>query len=152
MKTNNLYKYINLLLRIIIGVVAIGYIFIKLKDEFFLNLQVINGQNIIYSAIVITIFLLFVNWGIEAFKWRYAISKVERISFKKAFKLTLTGITLGIITPNRVGEIPARALLLNRNSFNELTLKTLVSSFSQVIITFFVGIVGLITVYDKFNL
>ena len=151
MKANKLYKYINLLVRIVIGVIAIGYIYIKLKEEFFLNLDVISGQNIVYIAIVIAIMLLFVNWGLEALKWRYAISKVERISFRKAFNLTITGITLGIITPNRVGEIPARALLLNRDSFKELTLKTLVASFSQVMITFFIGIIGFITIYDKFN-
>lgn len=151
MKTNKLYKYINLLLRILIGVSAVWYIYLKLKDEFFFNFEKIHSQKIVYSAILLTGLLLFLNWGIEAIKWRYSIRKVEKISIRKAFNLTLTGITLGIITPNRIGEIPARALLLNKKAFGELTLKTLVSSFSQVVVTFFIGIIGLIVIQNKFD-
>jgi uncharacterized membrane protein YbhN (UPF0104 family) len=151
LKTNKLYKYINLLVRILIGVSAVWYIYLKLNDEFFYNFKQIHSQKIVYSAILLTGLLLFLNWGIEAMKWRYSIRKVEKISIRKAFNLTLTGITLGIITPNRIGEIPARALLLNKKVFGELTLKTLVSSFSQVVITFFIGIIGLIVIQNKFD-
>ncbi|PCJ24420.1 MAG: hypothetical protein COA97_09890 [Flavobacteriales bacterium] len=151
MKTNNLYKYINLLLRIIIGVAAVWFIYIKLNDDFIIQFQQISLDNINYSLIVVVILMLFVNWGVEAMKWRYAIRSLEMISIFKSFKLTITGITMGLLTPNRVGEIPARALLLNTDLFKEITLKTAVSSFSQVLITLLLGIVGLILTYHFFN-
>jgi len=151
LKTNNLYKYINLLLRIIIGVAAVWFIYIKLNDDFIIQFQQISLDNINYSLIVVVILMLFVNWGVEAMKWRYAIRSLEMISIFKSFKLTITGITMGLLTPNRVGEIPARALLLNTDLFKEITLKTAVSSFSQVLITLLLGIVGLILTYHFFN-
>ena len=83
--------------------------------------------------------LLFVNWGVEAFKWKIAISKIEDIPFRKAFGITLTAITASLVTPNRIGEVPVRALLLNKNMFKELTSRTVVASFSQFIITVLIG-------------
>jgi len=133
LKTNKLYKYINLLIRILIGLAAIWYIYIKLNDSFLFNLQQFNIDNISYRFIIIALLLVILNWGIEAIKWRYAIRNIVGLSILKAFKHTITGITLGLVTPNRIGEIPARALLLNNNSFKEITLKTAVASFSVII-------------------
>lgn len=152
MKNIKLYKYINLLLRIIIGVVAVWFIYVKLKDGFLIEFQKISAGKINYRLIVVAVLMLLINWGIEALKWRYAIRKTEEISFFKAFKLTITGITIGLLTPNRIGEIPARALLLSKDYFKEITLKTAVASFSQVLITYLVGMVGLILSYDYFNI
>jgi len=146
------YKYINLLLRFIIGVVAVWFIYKKLNTNFIDNLNQIDITDLNWSLILLTISLLFVNWGMEAIKWRFAIRGIEKITISKAFKLTLTGITIGLLTPNRIGEIPARALLLNKGLFKEIALKTTVSSFSQVIITFLLGGLGLILTQKYFKL
>jgi len=143
LKNNKLYKYINLLLRNLIGVFAICFIYIKLKDNFLIGFQKINNAEINYSLLVVAFLLLFVNWGLEAIKWQYAVRDIQKITVLKAFKLTITGITMGLLTPNRIGEIPARALLLNKKSFKEITLKTGVASFSQLLITLFLGAIGL---------
>jgi len=152
LKTNKLYKYINLLIRILIGLAAIWYIYIKLNDSFLFNLQQFNIDNISYRFIIIALLLVILNWGIEAIKWRYAIRNIVGLPILKAFKHTITGITLGLVTPNRIGEIPARALLLNNNSFKEITLKTAVASFSQVLITLLIGGIGFAITYKQFNL
>ena len=138
-------------MRIIIGGAALWFIYLKLEGNFNANYLRINGDNINYKFIVFTVLLMVLNWGIEAIKWRYAINKIENISISRAFKLTITGITLGMITPNRIGEIPARAMLLNKNSFKDLTLKTTVSSFSQVLITFVLGSFSLIVSTHQFD-
>ena len=143
MKNIKLYKYINLLLRNLIGLFAIWFIYIKLKDNFLIGFQKINIAEINYSLLVVAFLLLFVNWGLEAIKWQYAVRDIQKITVLKAFKLTITGITMGLLTPNRIGEIPARALLLNKKSFKEITLKTGVASFSQLLITLFLGAIGL---------
>ena len=152
LKTNKLYKYINLLFRIVIGVAALWFIYIKLEDNFVNHFQEIKSLDIGYSFILIAILLVAINWGVEVVKWKYAIRKVEKISLKLAYKITVTGITLGIITPNRIGEIPARALLLNKDSFKEIILKTTVSSFSQLIITLFLGGVAFLLTHHQFDL
>ncbi|PJA08504.1 MAG: hypothetical protein COX70_03500 [Flavobacteriales bacterium CG_4_10_14_0_2_um_filter_32_8] len=147
MKNNKLYKYINFLIRITIGVFAVWLIYDKTKDNFNGTFQQTILKEINFYLIGIVIIMMVLNWGLEAFKWRYSIRKVQEISFFKAFRITITGITLGLITPNRIGEIPSRALLLNRQLFKELTLKTIVSSFSQVLITLLLGVIGLMFSY-----
>jgi uncharacterized membrane protein YbhN (UPF0104 family) len=146
------YKYINLLFRLVIGLGAIWFIYYKVQDDFIDNVANLNSIDINYLALAFV--LIFVNWGIEAFKWRYSIRTTSQISFPKAFNLTITGVTAGLLTPNRIGEIPFRALLLSRTDFKDLTLKTFVSSFSQLTITLLAGLLGVIyfTKFEVFSI
>ena len=48
----------------------------------------------------------------EALKWQCAVWNIEKISFKKAIISTLRGQVGGIATPNKLGDIPTRALSL----------------------------------------
>jgi len=152
LKSKKLYKYINLLVRLSIGIAAVWFIYIKLKKNFVYNLLLIDIVNINYTLISLGFLLMFLNWGIEAFKWKYSIKKIQNISFKTAFKYTLTGITLSLLTPNRIGEIPARAMLLDRTKFKELSLKILVGSYSQMLITLFIGLIGFAITMDQYSL
>lgn len=149
MKNNKLYKYINLLLRIVIGLLAIIFIYYKIEQNFNQEIVRIKQTEIYYSYLFVAFFLLFVNWGIESFKWKYTIKAIDSITFLKAFKYVFTGITIGLLTPNRIGEIPARAMLVNRNKFKEITLKTAVSSYAQLLITLFCGTLALYLKQDS---
>lgn len=152
MKNSTPYKYINLLFRFAIGIVAVWFIYSKLNSDFNENISHINFSEVNWNLIVFTVFLLFINWGIEAAKWRFAIQKIHIITIIKAIRLTFTSITIGLLTPNRIGEIPARAALLKSNSFKPIILKTTASSFSQVVITFLLGGLGLMLTQDYFKL
>lgn len=139
------YKYINLLARIIIGIVALIYIYFRLKDDIdthLSSLSVLTTEN--YILLLIALLLMPVNWGIEAFKWKFVIQKFENIPFIKALKHVFAGITIGLTTPNRIGEIPARVYLLdNKTHLTGLIGVTFLASFSQVIITFLGGFVAI---------
>ena len=152
MKNKALYKYINLLLRITIGIAAVYFIYLKLKDNFLIGLQQVKTESVNLLLIVLVLLIMILNWGIEAIKWRYSIKKTKEITVFKAFKLTITGITLSILTPNRIGEIPFRAFLLSRDEFKELTLKTIVGSYSQVLITLMMGVIGLLLNINNYSL
>ena len=144
-----LYKYINLLLRLLIGVAAILLIGYKLKDDFFVHLRSDLFYNVHYQYILLAFFLLFINWGLEAYKWKYLMRGVQEIPFFKAFQLTIAGITLGIITPNRIGEIPGRVLLLNhKNTFKTALIKTAIGAYAQLIVTFIFGVLALFFIAD----
>lgn len=84
----------------------------------------------------------FVNWGIEAQKWRQLLFKMERISFKDAFRAILCGITLSLFTPNRVGEYGGRVLILQHANRWEAIAVTLVGSLSQIIANVTLGVIG----------
>ena len=151
MKINKSYKYINLLIRFVIGAIAVYFIYFRIAEDFFIDFYKIETKNIDLFILGIVLILMFLNWGIEAVKWRFTIRNIEEITIFKSFKLIFTGITLGFLTPNRIGEIPARALLLNGSNVKEITLKTTVASFSQLLITLFFGIIGFCFTFNNFS-
>jgi len=87
----------------------------------------------------------FLNWGIEAQKWRQLMLKVERLSFKDAFRAILCGITLSLFTPNRVGEYGGRVLILQHANRLQAIAVTLVGSLSQIIANVSLGAIGFVS-------
>ncbi|UEG50423.1 flippase-like domain-containing protein [Ferruginibacter lapsinanis] len=92
----------------------------------------------------LVIFLMFVNWGIEAKKWQLLIHHLQRFSFIKAYKAVLSGCSVTMLTPNRVGEYGGRILYVeNENRIKAISL-TIVGSISQLLITLIMGCLGLL--------
>jgi MFS family permease len=86
---------------------------------------------------------MFVNWGIEAWKWQIQLAPLEKISFIKAFKSVLAGCSITMLTPNRMGEFGGRILYVKEeNRLRAITL-TILGSISQFLITIVMGTVGL---------
>ena len=85
------------------------------------------------------ILLMFANWSIETYKWRYLILRIEKISFIRAFKAVLSGVTVSVFTPNRIGEYAGRVVYINKGDRIKAALVTVISSFSQLLITLLVG-------------
>lgn len=89
------------------------------------------------------IIFVFFNWGAEAKKWQILITPIQKFSFLTAFKSVLTGVTLSINTPYRVGEYGGRILYIKEGSRIKAIALSMAGSFSQVIITLLMGCVGL---------
>jgi flagellar biogenesis protein FliO len=92
----------------------------------------------------IIIFLVFVNWGLEARKWQVTLTKLEEISFFTAFKAVLSGLTLSLNTPNRIGEYGGRILYVTEGNRIKAISLSIAGSISQLIITVFMGCGGLV--------
>jgi len=138
------YNYFNLIIRIAIGIAAVLFIAYKLLTDFPLQLNDYKSTNVNWYLLLVVLVLGLVNWGIETYKWRFLIYNVKQISFIHAFRLVLTGITISLITPNRVGEIPARAYLLNdKENLKQLVYYTFIGSYAQLLLTWMMGSVGL---------
>lgn len=152
MSNTDSYKYINLLIKLIVGVIALWFIYYKLKEGILLYTSEFTFSSVNFSSLFLAIALLFLNWGIESYKWKISIQKIQQISLPKAIKITFTAITASLITPNRIGEIPVRALLLDKSEFKKLTTRTIASSFSQLIITIVLGTIGFALVYKSLGL
>lgn len=87
--------------------------------------------------------LMILNWGIEARKWQILVRPIENIGFLRSFMAILTGVSLAINTPNRLGDYGGRIIYLkNSNKLKGITV-TFVSGFSQLIVTVLFGIIGL---------
>lgn len=89
------------------------------------------------------IFLVFVNWGLEARKWQLLVKPIQRMSFLTAYKSVLSGVTLSINTPNRIGEYGGRILYINDGSRIKAISLSIAGSISQLIITLILGCGGL---------
>lgn len=145
------YKYINLLIRAIIGLGAFVFIAVKLYTYLkSTSFELLKMNEIKFYLLFIALLLVVVNWGTEALKWKYLIRKLAPISLKKAFNLVITGITIGLITPNRVGEIPARVFLLpNITNKKALLTATFIGAFSQLLVTVFTGFIAIYFYKDE---
>jgi uncharacterized membrane protein YbhN (UPF0104 family) len=92
--------------------------------------------------------LMFINWGIEAAKWRRLISPLEQFSFLKAVKSVLAGCSITMLTPNRIGEYGGRIMYVEEEHRLKAISLTILGSISQLTITMFMGTAGLL--YLKF--
>ncbi len=90
--------------------------------------------------------LVFVNWGIEARKWQVLLRTMQPISFFTAYKSVLSGVTLSINTPNRIGEYGGRILYVQEGKRIKAISLSIAGSISQLIITLVMGCCGLVYV------
>jgi hypothetical protein len=88
--------------------------------------------------------LVFVNWGFEAKKWQVLLKTIQPISFFTAYKSVLSGVTLSLNTPNRIGEYGGRILYVEEGKRIKAISLSITGSISQLIVTLLLGCGGLI--------
>lgn len=96
--------------------------------------------------------LIPLNWGLEAWKWFLLARKLEPVSFSRAFRAVMVGLTLGFITPNRVGDYAGRILELKSKRRNDAIGAIFLGRFSQLIITGLAGSLGSFYLFWRFYL
>jgi uncharacterized membrane protein YbhN (UPF0104 family) len=99
--------------------------------------------------LVAVILLMVANWAIEAMKWQMAVKRVQHISFFKAFKATLSGVSFSVSTPNFIGEYLGRILYMDEGNRLRTISITIVSSMSQLIMTLLMGLLGLVVLQNR---
>jgi Lysylphosphatidylglycerol synthase TM region len=93
--------------------------------------------------LVAVVVLMVINWSIEAWKWRLSVRRIQAVSFGKAFRAILSGVSFSVSTPNRVGEYFGRVLYMDEGNRLRAISLTVVGSMSQLIITLAAGLTGL---------
>jgi hypothetical protein len=135
---------INILLRAIIAVVCCFYLYRELfvHHKFsqvwqqFISIELNTRSMLLLSLAAL---LVFVNWGIESAKWRLLLAKIEKVSAYTAFESVISGITISIFTPNRIGEFAARIFYLESNHRVRGILASIIGSVSQLCVTVVTG-------------
>jgi hypothetical protein len=133
-----------------IGIVIFSLYF--LYNELVLKNNIINfDKNLFFKlivenilSIVIVLFLMFLNWFLEALKWQYMILKIEKITIYTSLKAVFAGITVSSFTPNRVGEYGGRVFYLEKADRLKGVLITFIGSMSQLLITILFGSIAFI--------
>ncbi len=90
-------------------------------------------------ALFVAAALLPVNWGIEASKWQYLSKKIETFSYLEAYRAVLVGLTLGFVTPNRVGDYAGRILTMHKEDRADAIGAILLGRLCQLFATLLVG-------------
>lgn len=144
----NFKKTLSFLIKI--GIVVFSLYF--LYKELVLKNDIINFDKSLFFKlitdniilIVIVLFLMFLNWFLEALKWRYMISKIEKVSIYTSLKAVFAGITVSSFTPNRVGEYGGRVFYLEKADRLKGVIITFIGSMSQLLITILFGSISFI--------
>lgn len=148
MKINaKLRKSINTLARVLFVGISLWFIYRQVfaQEHFkdFLQRFGSHMQDPKFSRLLLIVALLMpLNWGIESSKWKLLIDYIEKISFFQAFKSVLTGITMSLFTPSRIGEFFGRAFTLKKADPLKGALLTITGSISQLLVTLLTGFIA----------
>lgn len=152
-KTTNYRKAISWTIKIAIVLAAFWFIYKEIfaKPDIIDNFREMLSKPLETKLLLLTIGLTFVNWGFESLKWKSLIDKIEKISFFTAYKAILSGVTVSIFTPNRVGEYAGRIFHLEKADRINAVLITMVCGVAQLLVTIFAGVIAL-SFFAPYNL
>jgi hypothetical protein len=103
-----------------------------------------SRSSIRWFALALVLLLMFFNWLCEAEKWRRLMQSTASMSRWNALQAVLTGVSVSMLTPNRIGEYAGRVLYLsNKHKLRGITV-TLVGSLAQVLVSAIMGSFGLL--------
>ena len=148
-----LKKYLSIIIKIVIVFFSFYFIYHQLvENKSFeeLDISVLIDtvkKNKVY--LVGVILMMFLNWLVEALKWRYMISKIENISIMTAYRAIFTGITVSTFTPNRIGEYGGRVFCLEQGDRIKAVFITVLCSMSQLLVTILYGSISLFILFDE---
>ncbi len=141
-------KTIGFLLKIGIVAFALFFLYQQLTskssvEQFDLDQILVKLQEK-YIVVTVVILMMFLNWFLESLKWRFLISKIEKVSIKRSIRAIFSGITVSAFTPNRVGEYGGRVFCLEKADRIKGILITVIGSMAQLVITIVFGSIGIL--------
>ena len=141
-------KTIGFLIKI--GIVALALFFLYQQLNLKSGVDTHSTDDIItilkgnYIIVIVVVFMMLLNWFLEALKWRFLIAKIEKVSVKRSLRAIFSGITVSAFTPNRVGEYGGRVFCLVKADRIQAVLITVIGSMAQLLTTIIFGSIGLL--------
>lgn len=131
----------------IILVSILSYLFFEIqKEQYLLNNLFYNFKSIFSTKplIIISIPLLLVplNLGAEALKWQILSHKIVKQNFIQSFTGVLSGLSLGFMTPQSIGDYAGRIWHIKNDRRSELIGAVFLGSFIQSLVSITFGIWG----------
>lgn len=94
-----------------------------------------------WTFFLLVLVLMPINWILEAFKWLQFIP--GRMSFWQVLKATLSGVTVALFTPNRIGDYGGRVLLVQAKDNWATLVATMAGNYCQLVVLISGGVIGL---------
>jgi len=141
-----LNKALQFSIKLIITLAALSYIVIRvIKFEDLEQSWALLQAQLHTKAIgwfFLCLFLMPVVWIIETVKWNFLINKIYPISFLTGLKAILTGLTMALFTPNRIGEVVSRVFVLPQSYRGQAIGLSGFNSLTQMIPSLLIGMLG----------
>ncbi len=145
-KNTKLLKKSNLLINILIFILSYAVLYKYFRgveiDQLSVFFKEILQEDVSLMLLVVIITLGFLNWLIESIKWRYLIVDIVKVSIVNSIKSVFVGIFFSLFIPNRAGDFIGRIFSVNIKEKGQLSVLTLLGSYSQLIATLFWGVIG----------
>ena len=109
-------------------------------------------ENDTFSPENITVLLILslFNWFFEILKWQNLVKTFKQISFTNALEQSLGGMTVSLVTPNRIGDYGAKAVYYATPFRTKIVLLNLIGHMAQMTITTFFGVIGLLFFLNRY--
>ena len=158
LQINSLLKRFKIFLNYVVGPILFIWLAISIYHQIEAQKNLPQTWQAIFNDFSATewwkfcsvIVLMFVNWGLEAKKWQILIKTIQEVSFFRAFRAILSGQAFALNTVNGVGDYLGRIVYLNEGNRIRAISISIVGNFSQLIVTFVMGLFGLL--YMRFFL
>lgn len=99
-----------------------------------------STQNVL--LMVLAFILMPINMALETRKWQKSILPIEKVPFKKAYTAIFTGITAGMMFPNRTGDFLGRIFILEKGNRIKAAMLTFVGNIAQMLVTVSLGCIA----------
>ena len=111
-------------------------------EESWQNIKASFTDTRVFNFILVFV-LMFINWSLEALKWKISVQRVQPVSFFRSLKAVFSGVSFSVTTPNRTGEYLGRVLYMDDGNRLRVISLTILGSISQLLVTIFFGLLGL---------
>lgn len=98
------------------------------------------------------LFLVPLNWALESLKWQRLASKAVSITFREAFRGTLTGLAVGVAAPAQLGDTIGRVAALKSDDRLKAIGAAVVSNGIQFYVSLIFGGWGLAWIGNKLGI
>lgn len=143
------------LLKALIAVVSIIFICVKVNSRTdFERLQesLVSGWSDRDKAwlLIAVSMLMLLNWFLESVKWKLLLESFSPVGWLRSFRSVLSGVTVSIFTPNRIGEFAGRVLHLDPGVRIRGAIASVIGSMNQLLITVVAGGISLLTALQNY--
>ena len=96
--------------------------------------------------------LMFIQWFVEAQKWRFLLYKVQYLKLGQSIKAIFSGLSVSFLTPNRTGEFLGRIIFIPKGNRIKASIITFIGNYSQLLTTITIGLISLFYLPNYFNI
>lgn len=103
------------------------------------------------NLFMVALALLPLNILLETIKWQIIINPLERVPLLNALAAVLSGISVSMFLPNRVGDYLGRIFVLRKANPAKAILLTVIGSFSHLLVIGIAGAIAMLVLLPGLN-